>query len=85
MADDIDHAVWPVGAAGKPTELHLVYPMMVFKHTKYPNAAKAFLAFLLERAQYERLTGVLRGLCFAIVEGLRVQSRLAKGSEDRRV
>jgi multiple sugar transport system substrate-binding protein len=55
MADDIDHAVWPVGSAGKPTELHLVYPMMAFKHTKYPNAAKAFLAFLLERAQYEKL------------------------------
>jgi multiple sugar transport system substrate-binding protein len=29
--------------------------MMIFKHTKYPNAAKAFLAFLMERLQYEKL------------------------------
>jgi multiple sugar transport system substrate-binding protein len=26
--------------------------MMVFKHTKYPNAAKAFLQFMMEPEQY---------------------------------
>ena len=26
---------------------------MVFKHSKFPNAAKAFLAFMLEKEQYE--------------------------------
>ena len=26
---------------------------MVFKHSQYPNAAKAFLTFMLEREQYE--------------------------------
>ena len=26
---------------------------MVFKHSQYPNAAKAFLAFMMEREQYE--------------------------------
>jgi multiple sugar transport system substrate-binding protein len=26
---------------------------MVFRHTRYPNAAKAFLAFMMEAEQYE--------------------------------
>ena len=26
---------------------------MVFKHSRYPNAAKAFLQFMLEAEQYE--------------------------------
>ena len=26
---------------------------MVFKHTKYPNAAKAYLAFMMEAPQYD--------------------------------
>jgi multiple sugar transport system substrate-binding protein len=55
MAEDIDHANWPVGPAGQPTELHLVYPFIAFRYSRYPNAAKALLAFMLERAQYERV------------------------------
>jgi multiple sugar transport system substrate-binding protein len=54
FADDIDHAPWPVGASGA-AEFHLVYPLMVFNFTKYPNAAKALLAFMMERPQYEKL------------------------------
>lgn len=55
FADDIDHGLWPVGPAGRPGELHLVYPMIAFKYTKYPNAAKALLAFMMEKAQYDAL------------------------------
>ena len=33
---------------------------MVFKHSRYPNAAKAFLQFMMEQEQYEPwLTGYL--------------------------
>jgi multiple sugar transport system substrate-binding protein len=53
MAADIGHAPLPVGPVGKPTELNLFFPMMVFKYSKYPNAAKAYLAFMMEKAQYE--------------------------------
>jgi len=28
-------------------------PMFVFKYTKYPNAAKEYLRFMMERSQYE--------------------------------
>ncbi len=52
MAADIGHAHFPVGPVGRPTELHLLFPMMVFRYTKYPNAAKAYLAFMMEEEQY---------------------------------
>jgi multiple sugar transport system substrate-binding protein len=53
MTNDIGHANLPVGPVGKPTELNLFFPMMLFKYSKYPNAAKAYLAFMMEKEQYE--------------------------------
>ena len=53
IAEDMDHAFYPVGPAGKPTELHVCFPMMPYKHTKYPNAVKALLTFLMEKEQYD--------------------------------
>ena len=55
IAADIGHATWPIGPAGTPTELHLVFPLITFKYTKYPNAAKAFLTFMMEKEQYQNL------------------------------
>jgi multiple sugar transport system substrate-binding protein len=52
IAKDMDHAVWPVGPAGKPTELHLLYPILAMTHTKYPQACKALMAFMLEADQF---------------------------------
>jgi len=52
LAEDINHAVLPVGPVGRPTELHLTVPAMVFAYTKYPNAAKDYIRFMLEREQY---------------------------------
>jgi multiple sugar transport system substrate-binding protein len=52
LAADIGHAHYPIGPVGKPTELHLVFPMMIFKYSKFPNAAKAYLAFMMEEEQY---------------------------------
>jgi multiple sugar transport system substrate-binding protein len=54
VMDDMGHALWPVGPAGKPTEFHIAYPMMVMKYSKVPNAAKAFLAFMLEAENYNQ-------------------------------
>jgi multiple sugar transport system substrate-binding protein len=53
MAADIGHANLPVGPIGKTTELNLFFPMMLFKYSKYPNAAKAYLAYMMEKEQYE--------------------------------
>ena len=53
MVADIGHANFPVGPVGKTTELNLFFPMMLFKYSKFPNAAKAYLAFMMEKEQYE--------------------------------
>src|ERR1700687_5032228 len=61
LAEDIDQALWPVGPIGKPTELQLAVPILAFNFTKYPNAAKAFIAFMLEKDQFEKWLSGARG------------------------
>ncbi|MEK0085897.1 ABC transporter substrate-binding protein [Benzoatithermus flavus] len=53
MAEDIYHAAMPIGPVGRPTERALIVNSMVFQHTKYPNAAKEYLRFMMEKEQYE--------------------------------
>ncbi|MFL5338102.1 MAG: ABC transporter substrate-binding protein, partial [Geminicoccaceae bacterium] len=36
MAEDIDHAPWPIGPVGRPSELHIVYPFIIMRYTRYP-------------------------------------------------
>ena len=52
MAADIQHASFPVGPVGVPTESHLYFNQMIMKYTKYPQAAKAFLDFMMEKEQF---------------------------------
>jgi multiple sugar transport system substrate-binding protein len=54
IADDTDHALWPVGPVGKPTEFHICFPMLAMSYTKNPQACKAFMAYLLEADQYNK-------------------------------
>lgn len=51
---DMNHSLWPVGPVGKPTEFHVAYPMMVMRYSKFPQAAKAFMAFTLEAENYDK-------------------------------
>ncbi len=51
MESDIDHALWPIGPIGKPTEFHIAYPMLIMRYSKFPQAAKAFIAFTMEAEQ----------------------------------
>ena len=48
LTEDTYHALWPVGPVGKPTELHLAFPILTFNFTKAPQACKALTAFMLE-------------------------------------
>jgi multiple sugar transport system substrate-binding protein len=52
MAKDIQHARFPIGPVGRPTELMQITQMMLFKYSKYPNAAKSYVQFMMEQAQY---------------------------------
>ena len=53
IAADIQHASFPIGPVGTPTESHLFFNQMIFKYTKYPQAAKEFLRFMMEQEQFD--------------------------------
>ena len=53
VAEDTEHQFLPMGLAKSPPMAGLTLNAMVFKHSPYPNAAKAFLMFMLEREQYD--------------------------------
>src|SRR5205809_3935482 len=52
MAADIQHASFPIGPVGVPTESHLYFNQMIMKYTKYPQAAKEFLRFMMDEEQF---------------------------------
>src|SRR5206468_12968022 len=53
MAADVQHASFPVGPVGQPTESHLFFNQMIMKYTKYPQAAKEYLRFMMEQEQFD--------------------------------
>lgn len=53
MAADIRSTNFPVGPVGSKVELFQVTSTVLFKHTKYPQAAKAFLKFIFEKPQMD--------------------------------
>jgi multiple sugar transport system substrate-binding protein len=53
IADDTEHQFMPQGLAKTSPMSGLTLNAMLFRHSPYPNAAKAFLQFMLEREQYE--------------------------------
>ncbi len=52
IADDMDHAAYPIGPTGKSAQLQLCFPILLFQYSKVPNAAKAFMAYMMEAEQY---------------------------------
>jgi multiple sugar transport system substrate-binding protein len=61
IAEDMNHTYFPIGPVGKPTELHLMFPLLAMKHTKYPNACKALMAFMLEADQFNKWMAAAEG------------------------
>ncbi len=53
MLPDIQHANLPIGAVGHEVRGLLMFPACIYKYTKYPNAAKDYVRFMMEREQYE--------------------------------
>ena len=53
LREDTYHAQYPVGPVGVPTESHIFFSQMIMKYTKYPQAAKEFLRFMMEQEQFD--------------------------------
>ena len=53
IARDIQHANYPIGPAGKYARSGTMFPAFIFKYSKFPNAAKEYLRFMMEKEQYE--------------------------------
>jgi multiple sugar transport system substrate-binding protein len=53
LAEDTFHARMPIGPVGQPTERCLIVNGMIFNYTAYPNAAKAYMTFMMESEQYD--------------------------------
>ncbi len=53
IAEDTQHSRAPGFWMGRPPESANTLNAMVFKHSKYPNAAKEYLRFMMEVEQYD--------------------------------
>jgi multiple sugar transport system substrate-binding protein len=54
IVEDMDHALWPVGPVGRPTEFHVCFPILAMTYSKYPQACKTLIAFLLDADNYNK-------------------------------
>ena len=52
-AADLNHAPMPIGPVGRQTTPATAINAMAFKHTKFPNAAKTYLMYMMEAEQYD--------------------------------
>ncbi len=53
IVDDTEHSLLPKGKLDVSPMAGLTLNAMCFKHSKFPNAAKALLQFLMEKEQYD--------------------------------
>ena len=83
IAEDTEHAPLPYGVVGKPPQASLILNGMVFKHTKFPNAAKAYIQFMMEAEQYDPVAHRLPRLLVAHAQGLQQQRGLEVRSQAR--
>ena len=60
IAEDTNHAPRPRGVLSAPPDSATVLNAMVFRHSRFPNAGKEYIRFLMEAEQYDPwLTGCL--------------------------
>jgi multiple sugar transport system substrate-binding protein len=63
LANDIRTCPLPIGPVGKSVELYQVTSSVIFKYTKYPNAAREYLRFMFEAAQMDNWIAGSAGYC----------------------
>jgi hypothetical protein len=73
------------GAVGKPTEFHLLFPLMAMTYTKYPQACKALMAYMLEADQFNKWLTASRGYLTHCLNALRFKPGVDRRQEDNAV
>ncbi len=51
IAEDLRATNFPIGPVGQSVELHQTSSILLFNHSKYPEAAKAYIKFMMEGDQ----------------------------------
>jgi len=51
IAEDINHSPFPIGPVGRATELANFSQAFIFKHSRFPNAAKEYIRYMLSPDQ----------------------------------
>ncbi|WP_218014173.1 ABC transporter substrate-binding protein [Rubellimicrobium roseum] len=54
IAEDIRTTNLPIGPVGESVELHQTSTINIFQHTPYPNAAKAYVAWMFQPDNFNR-------------------------------
>ena len=81
IGEDTYHANLPMGPIGRPTDTSSIITNFIFKHTKYPEAARAYSTYMFEDAQYGPLADGLHRLLGTLAQGLCQAALLDGGSE----
>ncbi len=67
IADDLRTTIMPIGPVGKSVELHQTTSLSIFQHTKYPEAAMAYLQFMYQADRMNAwITGASAYCCQAL-------------------
>jgi multiple sugar transport system substrate-binding protein len=70
LAADIRSAILPVGPVGQAVELHQTTSGVIFQYTKFPNAAKAYMQFMLDKPQMDQWITASSAYCCPPLKGM---------------
>ena len=70
LAKDIRSTVLPTGPVGQPVELHQTTSAVIFRYSKYPNAARAYLQYMLDKPQMDAWISGSSAYCCPPLKGM---------------
>jgi multiple sugar transport system substrate-binding protein len=69
IAEDMDFGAYPIGPVGKATEFANAMPLLAMTYTKYPQACKALMAFIMAADQYNNWLEAAQGYLIPSLKG----------------
>jgi multiple sugar transport system substrate-binding protein len=70
IADDTRSSNLPIGPAGQSVELHQTTSCIIFRYSKFPNAARAYLQFMYDKPQMDAWITGSSAYCCPALKGL---------------